>query len=72
MTKCGTFPECESCINREFDPDQCEDCDDASNYEPDEEEDMGSVPDDEEVVEEMTYDDFKSMFFEGSGYAEAA
>jgi hypothetical protein len=33
----GGYPECDSCLNREFDPFQCESCDDGSNYEPEEE-----------------------------------
>lgn len=52
MTKqrrCGRFAECATCINREFDPFQCQDCTDASNYEP---EDEGDEP------ESMDYDDF--------------
>jgi len=28
------FPECSDCINREHDPFQCDTCEDASNFEP--------------------------------------
>ena len=62
MSKCGEFPECGSCINREHDPFQCDDCEDASNYEPDE---------DSDSYEEMTYEDFKTLLF-GDEYLEAA
>lgn len=53
-TRCGDFPECDSCINREFDPFQCEDCDDASNYEP---------AGDEDDSQDMTLDEFRRTFF---------
>jgi hypothetical protein len=49
------FPECESCINRKFDPEMCEDCEDACNYEPgDDEEDFF-----EDDTEDMTIQEFK-------------
>lgn len=50
-TRCGDFPECATCLNREFDPFQCKDCEDASNYEPEEEGDS----------EDISYEDFKSI-----------
>lgn len=31
------FPECETCVNREFDPFACEECEDADLYEPEDE-----------------------------------
>ena len=31
------FPECQTCANREFDPQQCDSCVDGSNYEFDDE-----------------------------------
>lgn len=46
----GKYPECDTCINREFDPFQCESCNNGSNYEPED--------DGEDTVEEMTYDQF--------------
>lgn len=37
MARCDGkgFPDCASCINREHDPFECEDCEDASNWEGD-------------------------------------
>lgn len=52
MTKCGSFEECDTCVNEEFDPFQCEDCEDASNYEPIEEYDE---------EEAMTLDEFRNL-----------
>jgi hypothetical protein len=60
MSKCsnpGQYPECGSCLNREFDPFQCEDCEDASNYEPDEDGDL------EDQAEDMTLDEFRSLIW---------
>jgi hypothetical protein len=37
-----------------MDPFQCEDCEDGSNYEPE---------DAEEEIEEMSYDEFKTLYF---------
>lgn len=37
MSKCGFFPECEQCFNRENDPAICDDCEDADCFEPDDE-----------------------------------
>lgn len=52
------FPECENCINRHFDPDQCDTCEDACNYEPgDDEEDFF-----EDDSETMTIQEFKSFW----------
>ena len=48
------FPQCQSCINREFDPFQCIDCDNASNFE----------PIDEGEEEDIDYDDFLSAYRE--------
>jgi len=46
----GDFEECETCINREFDPFQCDSCEDASNYES------------EDNSEELTYTEFIDLF----------
>lgn len=54
MTKCK-YAECDSCINREYDPFECESCEDASNFEP-YDDDM----DDEESS--MSYSDFVQWF----------
>lgn len=52
------FPECETCINRVFDPDQCDSCEDACNFEPgDDEEDFF-----EDDSETMTIQQFKSFW----------
>ena len=51
IRRCASpYPECDSCVNREHDPEQCEDCDDASNYE--------SIDGDEEWA---TMDDLREM-----------
>lgn len=50
------YPECEGCINRELDPFQCEDCEDACNFEP-YEDDF-----DDDDVEDMTIDEFKEYW----------
>lgn len=39
------FPECEDCMNKAFDPFQCEECEDACNFEPYESEEDRSVED---------------------------
>lgn len=39
------YPECESCVNREFDPFQCDSCEDGSNYESEEEQDFLTIHD---------------------------
>jgi hypothetical protein len=46
------FPECEGCMNKDFDPFQCDDCEDACNFEPYEEEEEDSS------VEEMNIHEF--------------
>lgn len=50
--RCGRFAECRTCINREFDPFQCETCEDASNYEPEEEGDD---------IEDIDYGEFLGL-----------
>jgi hypothetical protein len=50
------YEECESCLNREFDPFQCIDCEDAENFEP---EDHSREPD---VEEDLSYEEFVGMF----------
>jgi hypothetical protein len=35
MPRCNKYEECETCINKEYDPFQCETCEDGSNYESD-------------------------------------
>lgn len=51
------FPECEDCMNKSFDPFQCEDCEDACNFEPyEDEEDSGSD------AEDMTIEEFKDFW----------
>ena len=51
------FPECAECMNREFDPFQCESCEDACNFEPYEDE---YEPDDS--TQEMTISEFKEFW----------
>ncbi|UUZ75502.1 hypothetical protein LP414_27690 [Polaromonas sp. P1(28)-13] len=53
MAKCDGrgYPGCDSCINREHDPFQCEECDDESNWEGDE---FGEADD---VVEDISMSD---------------
>lgn len=41
------YPECDTCINREYDPFACEDCNDGSNYEPEDSEEDDSLDSDE-------------------------
>lgn len=50
MSKPGQYPECDTCINREYDPFQCESCNHGSNYEPED--------DGEDTSEEMSYGEF--------------
>lgn len=50
MTVKCRYPECDSCINKEFDPFQCDTCEDGSNYES------------EDDSEELTYAEFKDLF----------
>jgi hypothetical protein len=52
------FPECESCMNKELDPFQCDDCEDACNFEPYEEEEDASV-------EEMSIQEFVEFWRNG-------
>lgn len=54
------YEECDSCINRKYDPEQCEDCDEADNFEPYDDEDEGSLHDEE--AEEMTIEQFKDYW----------
>ena len=53
MSKCSR-PECEGCINKEFDPFQCDTCVDGSNWEG------------EDIEEELTYAEFKGLFGEAA------
>lgn len=46
------FPECRSCINREFDPFECRSCKNGSNMETQEQDDQ------ENEVEELTISEF--------------
>lgn len=51
------FEECDSCINRKFDPEQCVDCDEADNFEPYDDDEEDSLHDEES--EDMTIEQFK-------------
>ncbi len=53
------YEECDSCVNRKYDPEQCEDCDDADNFEPydDEEDSLHDVE-----TEDMTIEQFKDYW----------
>lgn len=42
-TRCQNYECCETCINREFDPFECEDCDEGSNYIGEDDEEMKGV-----------------------------
>lgn len=53
------YEECDSCINRRYDPEQCEDCDEADNFEPYDDEE-GSLHDEE--AEDMTIEQFKDYW----------
>lgn len=44
------YPECATCINREYDPFECESCTEASNYE------------EESDEEELSYPEFIDLF----------
>lgn len=55
MTKILKFKECLTCVNREYDPFQCQGCVKASNYEAEE---LG-----EEIYEEYDYDEFRDIYF---------
>ena len=55
------YPECENCVNREFDPFACEDCEDADNYEPED-----SAADDFEESVDMNISEFKH-YWENNG-----
>lgn len=44
------YEACKDCVNREFDPFECDDCVDADNFEP--------YDDEEEGCEEMTISEF--------------
>lgn len=52
MAKRCRFAECESCINKEFDPFRCETCVDGSNFEG------------EDDVEELSYHEFLDLMKE--------
>jgi len=52
------FEECDGCINRKYDPEQCDECEDADHFEPYEEED--SLHDEES--EDMTIEQFKEYW----------
>ena len=56
MTRCEGrgYPGCDSCINKEYDPFECEDCDDESNWEGDES--------DEGEMEDISVSDFALLF----------
>ena len=47
------YPECEGCINDEFDPFQCDSCINGSNYEGE---------DDDESNDELSYEEFIDLF----------
>jgi hypothetical protein len=49
------FPECVDCINKEFDPFQCETCIDGSNFEGEDDD-----------SEELTYAEFIDLFKEAA------
>lgn len=50
------YEECRTCINREHDPFQCEDCVDGDLYEPDD--------DVEDAVEEISFDELRTLLME--------
>ena len=52
------FPECENCLNRIYDTEMCDDCEDACNYEPGDDEDDFF----EDDSEEMTIQEFKEFW----------
>lgn len=54
------FEECDSCVNRKYDPEQCDDCDEADNFEPYDDFDEDSLHD--EASEEMTVEQFKDFW----------
>jgi hypothetical protein len=54
------FPECADCMNREFDPFQCQSCEDACNFEPYEDGDER-----EDSAQEMTISEFKNFWRSG-------
>lgn len=61
MASTNKFEECSRCVNREFDPFECDDCVDACNFEPyEEDEDIDDS--NEEYVEEMTISEFKNFW----------
>ncbi len=53
QVKADKFDFCGTCINRELDPFECEDCEDGDNYEPIE----------EDSVENLTYHEFIEEYF---------
>jgi len=54
------YDECDSCVNRKYDPEQCEDCEDADNFEPYDDFDEDSLHDTE--TEDMTIEQFKEYW----------
>lgn len=56
MTNCGKYPQCETCVNREFDPFQCAECVDGRNYEP-----HDSTDDDTYEAEELSLSEFRQL-----------
>lgn len=54
------FEECDSCVNRKYDPEQCDDCDEADNFEPYDDMDEDSLHDTE--TEDMTIEQFKDYW----------
>jgi hypothetical protein len=60
MTRCNGkgYEECGSCLNREHDPMQCDDCEDGDLYEPDD----GAGDGDD--FEEMDLSEFRQRYAE--------
>lgn len=56
MTRCGgnEYKECAICINRELDPSECEECEEAGNFE------GGDETKDAEEVEWLTFHEFRN------------
>ena len=49
MSRCGSYPECDSCLNREYDPFECEECVDADHYIPEDEEGVDDAASEETI-----------------------
>lgn len=62
MSETAKFPECRICINREFDPFQCDSCENGSNLETQE------VNDQENDTEEMTITEFIDIMRDEHGW----